>query len=197
MHPMKRPSVFTQVAKQYQSQSRVRRELVARSGDALSKSKRAIFALHRDDAASATRLLTQATEQFRAVEKFIRAMPELKEEGSYRAALEEYAEAQLFAGFLKTGGIVKLEARVQSPTIYLAGLSDATGEMVRYATRQVTLGNRGSVGEVHEVVSMVIEFMLDLDLTGYLRNKFDQAKKNLSRLSEMSYDLAVRDRDRV
>lgn len=194
---MKRPSAFAQVAKRYQSQSLVRRELVARSNDALSKSKRAIFALHRNDAASAVRLLSEAAGQFRTIEKSLRSIPQLKDEGSYRAALEEYAEASLFAGFLKSGGIVKLESRVQEPTIYLAGLADATGEMVRYATRQVTLGNRGSVKEVHEVVTMVIEFMLDLDLTGYLRNKFDQAKKNLSRLAEMSYDLAIRDRDGV
>jgi len=65
--------------------------------------------------------------------------------------------------------------------------------MVRYATRQVTLGHRVVVAQVYEVVSMVIEFMLDLDLTGYNRNKFDQAKKNLSRLEQMTYDLAIRD----
>lgn len=192
---MKRPSVFAQVAKKYQAQSRFRRDVMARANEVLSKSKRAIFALHRDDKTTARQLLREATSQFQVIEKTFRTSPELKEEGSYRAALEEYAEAQLFAGFLESGGIVKLEGRVQEPAIYLAGLADATGEMVRYATRQVTLGNRGSVKDVHEVVSMVIEFMLDLDLTGYLRTKFDQAKKNLSRLSEMSYDLAIRDRD--
>jgi hypothetical protein len=64
--------------------------------------------------------------------------------------------------------------------------------MVRYGVRQVTLGNADVVSHIHETVSMIIEFLLDLDLTGYVRTKFDQAKKNLSRLEEMSYDLAIR-----
>jgi predicted translin family RNA/ssDNA-binding protein len=167
---------------------------MARSGEALSKSKRAIFASHRGDLAGAEHLLSEVQTQLRSMEKSIRSLPELKHEGSYRAALEEYAEASLFVGFLKTGGIEKLNGCLQTPSVYLAGLADATGEMVRYATRQVTLGNPESVKDVRAVVSMVIEFMLDLDLTGYLRTKFDQAKKNLTRLEEMSYDLAIRDR---
>jgi len=59
---------------------------------------------------------------------------------------------------------------------------------------QVTLGNTKEIARAHEVVAMSIEFMLDLDLTGYLRNKFDQAKKNFRRLEEMSYDLAIREK---
>ncbi|MCR4314213.1 MAG: hypothetical protein NUV84_03135 [Candidatus Uhrbacteria bacterium] len=191
---MKRPSVFAQVQKSYQTQSKGRRELMARSNDALSTSKRAIFALHRGDAKTAEELLSHAVSQFVAIEKTVRALPELKEEGSYRAALEEYAEARIFAGYVKSGKIVKLESRANAPSIYLAGLADATGEMVRWATRQVTLGNDGAVKDVSEVVAMVIEYMLDLDLTGYLRTKFDQAKKNLSRLEQMTYDLTVRGR---
>lgn len=167
---------------------------MTRSNDALSKSKRAIFALHRDDVSSANKLLSHAEVQFVAIEKTFRSLPELKEEGSYRAALEEYAEARIFAGYVKSGGIVKLEPRANVPSIYLAGLADATGEMVRWAARQVTMGNDGVVEDVQEVVAMVIQFMLDLDLTGYLRTKFDQAKNNLSRLEQMTYDLAIRDR---
>jgi hypothetical protein len=48
------------------------------------------------------------------------------------------------------------------------------------------------VAQAVDVVGIIIEFMLDLDLTGYLRTKFDQAKKNLSRLEQMTYDLAIR-----
>lgn len=191
---MKRPSIFTQIQKSYQAQSKARKELMARSNDALSTSKRAIFALHRGDQKTADELLSRVVSQFVAIEKSFRVQPELKEEGSYRAALEEYAEARIFAGYVKSGTIVKLELRANVPSIYLGGLADATGEMVRWATRQVTLGNDGAVREVQEVVAMVIEYMLDLDLTGYLRTKFDQAKKNLSRLEQMTYDLTVRGR---
>lgn len=191
---MKRPNIFSQIQTSYQAQSKARREMMARSNDALSMSKRAIFALHRGDQNAADELLSNVASLFETIEKSFRAVPELKEEGSYRAALEEYAEARIFAGYVKSGVIVKLEKRANAPSIYLAGLADATGEMVRWATRQVTLGNDEAVKDVQEVVAMIIEYMLDLDLTGYLRTKFDQAKKNLSHLEQMTYDLAIRGR---
>ena len=190
---MKRPTLFAQIKKRYHAHSKARRELIGISNEALSTSKRAIFALHRDDTKQAQELLAHAVKQLGRVELSFKKFPELKEEGAYRAALEEYAEAQLFLGYLQSGTIVKIDARSSEPAIYLAGLSDATGELVRYATRQVTLGHPEAVAEVEAVVRMVIEFMLDMDLTGYLRNKFDQAKKNLSRLEQMTYDLAIRD----
>lgn len=190
---MKRPTLFAQIKKRYHAHSKGRRELIGASNDALSKSKRAIFALHREDVKQAKELLAQAAKQFSHIESAFKKFPELKEEGAYRAALEEYAEAQLFLGYIEFGKIVQIDARASEPSVYLAGLSDATGELVRYATRQVTLGQSEVVAEVEEVVRMVIEFMLDMDLTGYLRNKFDQAKKNLSRLEQMTYDLAIRD----
>ncbi len=186
--------MLTQIQKNYRALNQGRRELIAKSNEALSKSKRAIFALHRNDHKEAETLVADATTLFSGVEKMFRALPTLKEEGSYRAALEEYAEARLFAGYLSQGKIIALESRASEPTVYLAGLSDMTGELVRYATRQVTLGNRHVVKDVQEVVTMVIEFLLDVDLTGYLRTKFDQAKKNLSRLEQMSYDVAIRER---
>lgn len=78
------------------------------------------------------------------------------------------------------------------PLVYLSGLSDTTGEIVRHTLRQVTHGKTDQVIHVRDTVEMVIEFMLDLDATGYLRTKFDQAKGNLKRLEDMLYDLSLR-----
>lgn len=190
---MKRPRVFTAIKRQYHAHNKSRRTVIASSNEALSKSKRAIFALHRDDHKGANSLLAEAKALFVSVERSFRKFPDLKEQGAYRAALEEYAEALLFQAYLLTGELPqKLDARVMDPSIYLAGLSDMTGELVRYAVRQVTLGNTGVVEEVYQAASLIIEFFLDMDLTGYLRTKFDQSKKNLSRLENMTYDLAIR-----
>jgi predicted translin family RNA/ssDNA-binding protein len=190
---MKRPRIFTTIKRQYHAHNASRREVIARSNDALSKSKRAIFALHREDMKGAEALLKEASGLFAQSEKKFKKFPELKEQGAYRAALEEYAEALLFKAYLETGELpAKLDDRVMDPSIYLAGLSDMTGELVRYAVRQVTLGNTIVVEESYQAVSMIVEFFLDMDLTGYLRTKFDQSKKNLSRLENMTYDLAIR-----
>ena len=191
---MKTPAIFSQMSKRYGQWEAARRELIGRSNEALSKSKRAIFALHRDDMRAAQALLMEAEELFKKIEGRFKTFPDLEQEGSYRAGVEEYAEAWLFESYLKTGKLGKIHARAMEPGIYLAGLSDATGEIVRYAMRQATLGNIQAVEEAREVVAMVIESLLDMDLTGYLRTKFDQAKKNLRRLEEMAYDLSLRAR---
>jgi len=191
---MKRPAILSQFQKRYHGQQEARRALIGTSNEALSKSKRAIFALHRDDPKAASDLLGQAQKLFKTAERGFKKFPALQYEGAYKAALEEYAEALLFEQYLRTGKLGKIDERAMDPYVYLAGLTDTTGEMVRYAVRQVTLGNVSVVGEVYAAVEMVVEYLLDMDLTGYLRTKFDQAKKNLRRLEGMTYDLAIRDK---
>ncbi|MEK7615559.1 MAG: hypothetical protein AAB431_04225, partial [Patescibacteria group bacterium] len=187
---MKYPSVFKQIQTKYAARELLRREIIGKANDAIGRSKRAIFALHREDAKGAQELLDGAQSLFVECERLFKRVPDLSEEGSYRAALEEYAEACLFSGYLKNGSLGAIEDRVMDPLVYLAGLADATGEIVRYTVRQVTLGKTKEVAHARETVEMVIEYMLSLDGTGYLRTKFDQAKGNLKRLEDISYDLS-------
>ena len=44
----------------------------------------------------------------------------------------------------------------------------------------------------YELVEMVVAFLLVLDLTGPLRNKFDQDKRNLRNLEQMLYEISLR-----
>lgn len=189
---MKSPAVFTEIKKHYQSHAVARRDVMAKSNDALSKSKRAIFALHRGDTSAAISLFAEADKLFAICEKHFRVFMDLKDEGSFRAALEENAEAQLFLQYVKSEPTGKISARLMDPLIYLGGLADCTGEIVRYAMKQVTAGNTTEVEHAHTTVEKTIAFLLDLDLTGYLRTKSDQAKRNLRSLEEMMYELALR-----
>ena len=191
---MKTPQVLVRLQREYQSHAKARREVMGKANEALSLSKRAIFAMHRDDSGEAKELLEKAAVLFRSSEALFKKHRDLVDEGAHRAALEEYAEALIFQMYLEKGVIGAIDARAMQTDLYFAGLSDATGEMVRYALRQVTMGNTAALKPTREAVEMIIEFFLSLDLTGYLRNKFDQAKKNLSRLEEMSYDLSIRGR---
>ncbi len=190
---MKPPALFSRIKKTYQAYGGARRKLIARSNEALSASKRAIFALQRGDKATAKKLLSEASKLFATSEAGFKTFPHLKHEGSHAAALEEYAEALLFQMYVEKGVLGQLEARVSDPKVYIAGLSDATGEIVRYTLRQITEGKTDEVKHARDTVEMVIEFMMSLDLTGYLRTKFDQAKKNLRKLEEMMYDLSIRE----
>jgi len=182
-------AVFRKIGKQYQAREAARRALTARANEALSCSKRAVFALQRGDPKDAQALLQQATRAFASCESLAKKFSALAQEGSYRAALEEYAEACLFAEYLKTGSLGVIDRRAMDADVYLAGLCDATGEIVRYAVRCATSGDAQAVAHAAKTVEGVIVFLLSLDLTGYHRTKFDQAKKNLRQLEQMLYEL--------
>ncbi|MFH1142539.1 MAG: hypothetical protein V1695_02400 [Candidatus Uhrbacteria bacterium] len=181
----KKPNTLKDIGKAHATYERMRREIIGRSNGALSKSKRAIFAMHRNDLKGASEHLKEALHIFKESEAKFKDWPALKYEGAYKAALEEYAEALLFEQFLKTGKFDLLEKRVMDHGTYLAALSDATGEVVRYAIREATAGRYDSVKVATSTVEKVIEFLLGLDLSGYLRTKFDQAKKNLRNLEQV------------
>ncbi|MFH1404604.1 MAG: hypothetical protein ABIH21_00710 [Patescibacteria group bacterium] len=189
---MKKPAFFSKLEKEFKSSKSFRGEIIGRSNTALSFSKRAIFALHRNDLTGAKKMLDEAKVLFGKCEKHFVRHPELGYEGAYKAALEEYAEAQIFEGFLKTGKFGLIDKAAMKGDIYIGGLSDATGEVVRYAVRRATERDEDSVKKAHEAVEIAVEVMLNLDLTGYLRQKFDQAKKNLRALEQMLYDLSLR-----
>ncbi|MBI4458303.1 hypothetical protein HY633_05050 [Candidatus Uhrbacteria bacterium] len=183
---------FASLKERYAAHERGRREVIGLSAAAQSASKRAIFALHRDDAAGAAKLLAEAAEALAKVRALFDGRSELAEEGSYRAALEEYVEAKLYAGFLENGRVGAIEGEEIDYEIYLGGLSDLTGELVR---RQVLVATAGKLDEVRRVKGIVEEIvgrLMEMDLTGYLRNKFDQAKNSLRRAEDVLYEVTIR-----
>ena len=186
------PAAFAKIKIAFDARAKARRALSVKAGEALSASKRAIFALHRADAVTAKDLLDIAAAALVEVEQATKAFPDLDGEGVLRAALEEYAEARLFVQYIETGSLGALEKRLMAPDIYLAGLSDTTGEIVRFALRQATEGNTAAVEKAFAAVETVITFLYELDLTGYLRTKFDQAKKNLRSLEQLRYEVKMR-----
>ncbi len=189
---MSTKKAFVEVGRKQGKYLKYRRELIRYSNDALSASKKAVFALHRGDKVGAKVSIKLAIGSLGKAEKNFKTIPRLRYEGAYQAALEEYAEALLFDQFISKGEFGKLEVRVMDPGTYLGALSDATGEVVRYAIREATAGNFEAVKHAQAATEEAIEFMLSLDLTGYLRQKFDQAKKNLRNLEQIMYEISMR-----
>lgn len=188
---MKNLSFLSTVKKRYVAVSQARRRMFHASNDATAIAKRAIFALHREDLAEASRLLKEASKLLSTAAAEAKKYPELRGQGPYHAGLEEYAEALLFENYLSKGDWKKAEALKLDPDIYLGALSDATGELVRYAVRQATKGNIKAVEKARAVVEATVGFILELDLTGDLRQKGDQAKRNLRTLEEMMYQVSL------
>ena len=182
-------------ASQYAEFRKGRGKIISLSGQALSASKRAIFSAHRGDIKEAHKLLREAESFFKSCDDWIKKQKDLSHEGSLKAALEEFVEAHLFVQYVETGSIKQIPKRARQADIVLGGLADFSGEVVRHAVHMATRGDLESVKNMAEGVEEVYGFLLSLDLTGSLRQKFDQAKRNLQRMEEIIYELSIRKTD--
>ena len=180
--------------KQHDLYAKERDVLIKTSQDILRKSKQAIFALHREDRVWAEKLITEAETEFKKLEKKFAKNMALRFEGSYKAALEEYVEAKLFFNYLKNKTITEIKGVEVSMDAYLGGLSDLTGELSRKAVYLATHGHDKEVEQIKKAVEQIISSLIQLNLTGYLRTKYDQAKNNLRKIEEVLYDVTLKRR---
>jgi predicted translin family RNA/ssDNA-binding protein len=185
-------SFFKTLKEKYSAFAQGRREVIALAGDAQHASKRAIFALHRDDTDNAAALLADAAAKLSQVRAMFVKRPELAHEGSFRAAMEEFAEAKLYEQFVATGNVGEIPGAEIDYDTYLGGLSDLTGELARRQVRFATAGDADEAKRLKEEIEAIVAELLEMDLSGYLRTKFDQAKNNLRRAEDIVYELSLR-----
>lgn len=188
------PKLAVAVLTRERSLDRARRELQTLSSGILSGSKRAIFALHRDDPRAAEKELVEAGEGLERGWKIVRKEARLTGEGSWCAAREEFTEAELFFAYVRDGRVAAFSDNDQDPDIFIGGISDVVGEMVRRAMLLASRGEGGRVELLYQDASAIVVFLLKMDLTGPLRTKTDQARQHLRKLEEIRYDVEMRSR---
>lgn len=175
----------------YIQKNNERRQIISRSNIILNNAKKAIFAIHRDD-------LKLAEERLSENEDIIKKMKNdfgesrAVEEGAFMAGLEEYAEAKLFFNFIKTGQIDKIKEVKIPLESYLGGLCDLTGELIRLATNKAIEKKFSEIGEIKNIINEVLNELIDFDITGYHRTKYDQARTNLKKIEQMDYEINLR-----
>jgi len=174
------------------SYSSIRREVIKMSGDAQQLAKKAIFAYQRADNKAGDELLDTSKKILLALTVKYCKDPRIVKEGSFHASQEEYAEAKLFSMFVygKNIGEIK-DIKIDSDT-FVGGLSDLVGEIYRFAIKSATAKNFDEVERCYKVAEEVVDEMLDMDLTGYNRQKFDQAKQALQKLEQVRYEVSLR-----
>ncbi len=183
---------FQKVRQELLSYAEKRREVIKASSDAQHQAKRAIFALQRDDHAEAELCLKTASDLLVGLNKRFQKNPELFDEGSYRASLEEYVEAWLLHEYLADHELGPVAGLTVDPDLYVSGLADLPGELLRYAIKAATERNFIMVKKCYQVGEMIVSEMVDMDLTGYNRQKFDQAKQALNKLQQVVYEVSLR-----
>ncbi len=183
---------FQQIRQDLLSYAEKRREVIKEAGDAQHAAKRAIFALQRDTVADAVQSLKIAEQKLKSLYVKFKKEPALFDEGSYRAGLEEFVEASVLKQILDGKDVSEIKGLPIDSDLYISGLADVPGELVRYATKSATERKFDIVKRCYAVSEALIGEMVDMDLTGYNRQKFDQAKQSLNKLQQIVYEVSLR-----
>lgn len=184
---------FSKIRNEMESYDQARDTIIKRSRDITKASKQAIYALHRDEDGEAIKHLADAEKAIGELLPKIKKDPMLRT-GSFSGGVEEYVEAKTFLHFLQEGKLLpRAKLPVATAEEYLGGLSDLTGELVRYAVLRATKRDRESVQRIRDIIDAIFGQMLQFDFrNGELRRKYDSMKYNLQKVEGVLYDLSVR-----
>jgi len=175
----------------YQANESQRRQINSASNNILFEAKKSIFALQRDDFKAAEAKLKEMEKNLKDLEKKFGA-ERLRREGPYKAAAEEYLEAKTFSLAVKNKPIDAVAGLALDYEAYLGGLCDLIGELVRYATNRAGAGKFDEVAKIKKIADNIMNQLVDFDMTGYLRTKYDQARGHLRKLEQMAYEIKLR-----
>jgi predicted translin family RNA/ssDNA-binding protein len=182
---------FSSLKQDYEKSEIERRKIISYSNQVLNDAKRAIFSLHRGDEARAEELLAAAETSIKRSQKdfgYVR----LVGEGSYVASIEEFVEAKLFYEVTRGGKIDFIKGIKIRHDSYLGGLCDLTGEMFRRAVNMAAGGKMEEVERMKDLINDILSYLVEFDMTGYQRTKFDQAKGNLRKMEQVYYEIKIR-----
>lgn len=175
----------------YRANESQRRQIISAANNILFEAKKTIFALQRQDFKAADVKLNEMEKSLKDLESRF-GFERLHREGAYKAAVEEYLEGKTFYAVIKNK---KIEA---TPNLhldyegYLGGICDLIGELVRYATNQAAAGKFSEVGKIKKSADDIMNQLIDFDMTGYLRTKYDQSRGHLRKLEQMTYEIKLR-----
>jgi predicted translin family RNA/ssDNA-binding protein len=196
-----------------------REQVIKRSRDIQKLSKQAIFSLHRgalEDAHAKLRLAAQ--KAFAIQEEFLNSESRLRA-GTYANAMEEWAEAQLFAVWLASGSSCTIATKAamegaasemlggggeggseggagvltMTTDEYFGGLIDFTGEVGRWAVVKATQRDLEGLNRALAADATVAEAVLSLGdaAPGRLVKKGNALRTNMRKLEHLRYEMML------
>lgn len=180
--------LFQKLKKAHIQYEQERKQIIEFSNIVLHASKRVIFAIHRNDMSKAKKSLKTIEKTLIQSEKTF-SHNRLTREGSYRACTEEYAEAKIFYNIVANQEIDEIPNINLEPDTYLGGICDVTGELVRFAINKAADGKKEEAKKAKMLINDIMGELVEFDMTGYLRAKYDQAKNNLKKIEQINYEI--------
>ena len=188
-------SDLASMRREVQTYDKNRELLIKKSRDVLKLSKQVIYAVHRDELEKAEKLIQQIKKEKTALEKISSNNAFLLTEGSYKVALQEYAEAILYFSVIN-GKQLATQKQLAIPTpYYILGLCDLPGELVRKAVYLAGKDRDADVLKIRNLVDQIYGELLSFDFRDHeTRRKFDSVKYDLKKLEDLALDLKLRRR---
>ena len=184
---------FNNLVQKFSEYDKQREALIKKSRDVLKASKQLIYSLHRNDKKAAKTNLASIKTQFNQLTAIAKKDPSLQSEGSFKVAAQEYVEAVCYYGYVVDKKIPTDKALKVSPSHYLLGLFDLTGELVRKAINDAIRGRTESVLEIKQFVEELYGQMIRFDFReSELRRNFDRVSRDLKKLEELVLNLKLK-----
>ena len=171
-----------------------RRKIISESSNAQHLAKQSIFALQRGNKKEADEKLQLAKSGLMSLHKRFGTDLRLRMEGTWKAGVEEYLEAKMFSDFMNNKKIEGIKEFNVEADEYVGAISDVSGEIVRMMIIWTTENKIAKVKKAGNEISEIIGELTKNNFSGYLRTKFDQAKRNLQKSESILYDIAIRDK---
>jgi predicted translin family RNA/ssDNA-binding protein len=128
---------------------------------------------------------------FLQIQKMLHQNPYLYSVAPIDQGLEEYLEVLFLYSYIKNKPLPNINKLKITPEIYLGGLSDMTGELVRLARLN---GNQAKT--IHDYIGSIYELIIPISITrnSTMRNKLETIGNNLKKIEDIIYDLKLRDK---
>ncbi|MCX6694816.1 MAG: hypothetical protein NTU61_00770 [Candidatus Altiarchaeota archaeon] len=169
-------------------------ELSKKSRDVVKLSKELIYASNRGDLKTAKEKLASIRKERGNLDK-LASKPKLRYYFPYILAVQEYVEAVAFYWIIAKKRIPTRSELKADADVYVMGLSDLTGELVRKAVDDMIREDYKHAILMKEIVAEIYGLVLGIDFEGGdMRKKADQVKWNLNKLEDLIYDARIRDK---
>ena len=185
--------LFEQMKNDVEAFDAAREKLIKISRDVLKSSKGAIYSLHRNDEKNAQKQLAEAKKVIGQMNALVNNDAHLATVGAYEEALEEFVEASCYYEFITNKRLPSPKELNVDVEIYLPGLCDLVGELVRKAINSVLKDDTKTALEIKDVVEELYAQLMLFDFRNSpLRKKFDAIKYSLEKLEDLAVKLKLK-----
>ena len=179
MLPLK--AVLKEIEKKLQEKEKVRENAQKDVRKATSLSKQAILLIHQNRLKEARKLAERAKQIISKLNDLSATHPSIIYGGMFSAALQEYAEANIFLMLVSESRFVT-PSEINVPSVdYVLGLADVIGELRRRALDALREGNVSKGEECLQLMDEIYIELMAMDesymLVAGLRRKCDVARK--------------------